>query len=52
MWALGAGMGVCNIVGARIGARLALRRGAGFVRVVLLIVVAAMVAKMGYDQFG
>lgn len=52
MWALGAGMGVCNIVGARVGARLALKRGAGFVRVVLLVVVAAMVAKMGHDQFG
>ena len=52
MWALGAGMGVCNIVGARVGARLALRRGAGFVRVVLLVVVAAMVVKMGFDQFG
>lgn len=52
MWALGAAMGACNIIGARLGARLALRRGAGFVRVVLLVVVAAMVAKMGYDQFG
>jgi len=26
--------------------------GAGFVRVVLLVVVTVMVAKMGYDQFG
>ena len=52
MWALGAAMGACNIVGARIGARLALKRGAGFVRVVLLVVVAAMVVKMGFDQFG
>jgi uncharacterized membrane protein YfcA len=52
MWALGAGMGACNIVGARVGARLALKRGAGFVRVVLLLVVAAMVVKMGFDQFG
>ena len=52
MWALGAGMGACNIVGARLGARLALNRGAGFVRVVLLAVVAAMVVKMGVDQFG
>ncbi len=52
MWALGAGMGACNILGARVGARLALKRGAGFVRVVLLVVVAAMVVKMGFDQFG
>ncbi|MBW8804335.1 MAG: hypothetical protein AUG49_00680 [Catenulispora sp. 13_1_20CM_3_70_7] len=52
MWLLGAGMAVCNIVGARLGSRLALKRGAGFVRAVLLVVVVAMVAKMGYDQFG
>lgn len=52
MWALGAGMGACNIIGARVGARLALKRGAGFVRGVLLVVVAAMVVKMGFDQFG
>ncbi|ACU70498.1 protein of unknown function DUF81 [Catenulispora acidiphila DSM 44928] len=51
MWALGAGMGACNIIGARIGARLALKRGAGFVRGVLLVVVAVMVVKMGFDQF-
>jgi uncharacterized membrane protein YfcA len=52
MWTLGAGMAVCNIVGARAGSRLALKRGAGFVRIVLLAVVTVMVAKMGYDQFG
>ena len=52
MWALGFGMGVCNIVGATLGARLALKRGSGFVRVVLVAVVTVMVAKMGYDQFG
>ncbi|TDC69802.1 sulfite exporter TauE/SafE family protein, partial [Micromonospora sp. KC606] len=31
--------------------RMALRRGAGFVRVVLLVVVAALVAKLGWDQW-
>jgi uncharacterized membrane protein YfcA len=52
MWLVGAGMGVCNIVGATLGARLALRKGAGFVRLVLVVVVTALVVKMGYDQFG
>jgi uncharacterized membrane protein YfcA len=51
VWALGLAMAVCNIAGAQIGARMALNRGAGFVRVVLLCVVAALVAKLGYDQF-
>lgn len=51
LWLLGLGMAVCNIVGAQLGARMALRRGAGFVRVVLLCVVVVMVAKLGYDRF-
>lgn len=50
-WLLGAGMAVCNIAGAVLGARMALRRGSGFVRVVLLVVVVALVAKLGYDQW-
>jgi uncharacterized membrane protein YfcA len=50
-WLLGLAMAVCNVVGAAVGARMALRRGAGFVRVVLLVVVVALVAKLGYDQW-
>ena len=44
-------MAVCNIAGAQLGARMALRRGAKFVRIILLCVVTAMVAKLGYGQF-
>ncbi|GGL51154.1 TSUP family transporter [Planomonospora parontospora] len=51
LWLLGLGMAACNIAGAQLGARMALRRGAKFVRIVLLCVVAAMVAKLGYDRF-
>jgi uncharacterized membrane protein YfcA len=50
-WLLGAGMAVCNIAGAVAGARMALRRGSGFVRVVLLVVVLALIVKLGVDQF-
>ncbi|WFE65877.1 TSUP family transporter [Micromonospora sp. WMMD714] len=50
-WWLGLAMAVCNVAGAAVGARLALRRGAGFVRVVLLVVVAALVVRLGYDQW-
>ena len=50
-WLLGAAMAVCNIGGAMIGARMALSRGSGFVRVVLLVVVLALIAKLGFDQF-
>ncbi|WP_173101576.1 sulfite exporter TauE/SafE family protein [Actinomadura verrucosospora] len=51
LWALGLGMAACNAAGAQLGARMAINRGAGFVRVVLLCVVAALVLKMGYEQF-
>jgi uncharacterized membrane protein YfcA len=47
-WLLGAAMAAANIVGALIGARMALRRGAGFVRIVLLVVVLALIARLGY----
>lgn len=50
-WLLGAAMAVCNIAGAALGARMALRRGSGFVRVVLLVVVLALVGKLGFDQW-
>ncbi|MEU1884709.1 TSUP family transporter [Micromonospora sp. WMMD987] len=50
-WWLGLAMAVCNVAGAAVGARLALRRGAGFVRVVLLVVVVALLVKLGYDQW-
>ncbi|MEV0388845.1 TSUP family transporter [Nonomuraea sp. NPDC050643] len=51
-WAIGLGMAVCNVAGAQFGARMALKRGAAFVRIVLLCVVAAMVLRLGWQQFG
>lgn len=51
LWLLGLAMAVCNVAGARLGARMALRRGAGFVRVVLLCVVVTMVVRLGYERF-
>ncbi|MEV5825116.1 TSUP family transporter [Spirillospora sp. NPDC052242] len=52
LWAIGLAMAACNAVGAQLGARTAINRGAGFVRVVLLCVVAALVAKLAWEQFG
>jgi uncharacterized membrane protein YfcA len=51
LWWLGATMAVCNIAGAVLGARMALARGAGFVRLVLLVVVLALILKLGVDQW-
>ena len=47
LWALGLTMGVANLAGGVIGARTAVRKGSGFVRVVFLVVVAALLAKLG-----
>lgn len=52
LWLLGLALGVANIAGAQLGAHMALGRGAGFVRVVLLVVVVVMVGKLGYDMLG
>lgn len=52
LWALGLAMAACNIVGAIFGSRMALSKGSGFVRIVLLVVVVAMVARLGWQQFG
>jgi uncharacterized membrane protein YfcA len=50
-WLLGAAMAVANVLGARLGARTALRRGSAFVRVILLIVVLALLVRLGVDEF-
>ncbi|WP_309031539.1 sulfite exporter TauE/SafE family protein [Streptomyces alfalfae] len=51
LWAIGLGMAVGNITGAMIGSRTAMKKGSGFVRIVLVLVVTGMVIKMGFDQF-
>jgi hypothetical protein len=48
-WQLGAAMAVANVTGARLGAHTALRRGSGFIRIVLLVVVLALLIKLGSD---
>lgn len=50
-WLLGLLMAVCNIAGALIGTRLAMKGGSGFVRKVFLLVVAALILKTGADAF-
>jgi uncharacterized protein len=49
LWRLGLAMGACNVAGSWLGAHTAIRRGSGFVRVVFLVVVAALVLRLGYD---
>lgn len=49
LWITALTMAAFNIVGALIGARLALRHGSGFVRWVFLAVSAVLIGKFGYD---
>ena len=49
MWALGLLMGACNVAGAVVGARMAIRRGSTFVRAVFLTVVGLLILRLGAD---
>ncbi len=50
-WHLALPLALANIVGSLVGTRLALRHGAGFVRLVFIGVVCALILKTGYDAF-
>lgn len=50
-WPVALVVAVANVAGSIAGARLALRHGAGFVRVVFIVVVGALIVKTGYDGF-
>lgn len=47
LWSLGIGMGVANMVGGYLGSRTAIARGNRFIRVVFLVVVGALIVKIG-----
>ncbi|MDN5762744.1 MAG: TSUP family transporter [Microlunatus sp.] len=51
LWKLGLMMGAANMAGGFLGARTAISRGNSFVRKVFLLVVAALVVRLGYDVF-
>ncbi|AKU14615.1 hypothetical protein AzCIB_4730 [Azoarcus sp. CIB] len=49
LWQVAGVMAVCNLSGALVGSRLALRHGAGFVRRMFLGVLCVLIGKMVYD---
>ncbi len=49
LWVLGLAMAAGNVLGGAIGARTAVRRGSGFVRVVFLAVVGVLILRLGWD---
>ncbi len=50
-WHLALPLALANILGSWLGTRMALQRGAGFVRQVFLVVVGLLILKTGYDGF-
>ena len=50
-WHLAVAMAVANVVGSLLGTRLALKHGSGFVRIVFIVVVSALILKTGFDAF-
>ena len=52
MWKVALLMGMGNFAGGYVGARTAVARGAGFIRVVLVIVLGAFTVKIGLDVIG
>lgn len=50
LWKVAVVMAVCNLAGAVVGSRLALRHGAGFVRRVFLAVVCVLIGKIAFDM--
>ncbi|MER6674750.1 sulfite exporter TauE/SafE family protein [Streptomyces sp. NPDC000983] len=51
LWQLAGVMALFNLAGGTLGARTALKKGSGFVRIVLLTVVFALVANLAYGQW-
>ena len=50
-WHLVLAMALSNMVGSLAGTHLALKHGTGFVRIVFMVVVAALIAKTSWDAF-
>jgi uncharacterized membrane protein YfcA len=52
IWPLAVAMGAANVVGGYVGARTAVSRGAGFVRVFFVVVVGGFVVRIGGQLLG
>jgi uncharacterized membrane protein YfcA len=52
LWRVGFVMGACNLVGGYLGARTAVARGTGFVRVFFILVVAGFAVRIAGELIG
>ncbi len=51
IWSIAIPMALCNVTGSWLGARLAISKGNGFIRIFFLIVVGLALIRFGYDVF-
>lgn len=51
LWAYALPVGACNMLGSYAGAHLALKKGSGFVRLFFIIIVSALILRLGYDYW-
>jgi uncharacterized membrane protein YfcA len=51
IWAIAIPMAICNAFGGWVGAKLAIKKGNGFIRIFFLIVVVGTLIRFGYDVF-
>ena len=49
IWVLGLFMGLANVAGAYLGSRMAVAKGSRFIRIAFLVVVGALIVKLGFD---
>ena len=49
LWGVGLLLGAANMAGGYLGARTAVKQGSRFVRIVFLVVVGALIIKLGFD---
>lgn len=52
LWRIGLTVGVANLIGGYLGARVAVARGAAFVRMFFLVVVTGFIVRIGGEVFG
>lgn len=51
IWAIAIPMAVCNALGGWMGAKLAIKKGNGFIRIFFLVVVIGTLVRFAYDVF-
>jgi uncharacterized membrane protein YfcA len=51
LWSIALPVGAANMLGSYAGSHIALKKGSGFIRVFFILVVAALILKLGFDYF-